>query len=98
MKFALALPHTTEVKALAQPWEFSVTGAEQVAIARRGEELGYEMIAIPEHFVVSHTHVELSGPHYFHSTVAQAYIAGATSRIPVNSSVTRLRIREKMSK
>jgi len=28
MKFALALPHTMELKALTQPWEFSVTGAD----------------------------------------------------------------------
>jgi hypothetical protein len=37
-----------------------------------------------------HSHLELSGPHYFHSTVAQAYLAGATRRIPVNSCVTLL--------
>ena len=90
MKFALGLPHTMELKALTQPWEFSVTGADQTLIARRGEELGYDMIAVPEHFVVPTTHVELSGPHYFHSTVAQAYIAGATQRIPVNSCATLL--------
>lgn len=34
------------------------------------------------------SHVELSGPHYFHSTVAQAYLAGATQRICINSFVT----------
>jgi probable F420-dependent oxidoreductase len=48
------------------------------------------MIAVPEHFVVPHSHLELSGPHYFHSTVAQAYLAGATQSIPVNSCVTLL--------
>jgi probable F420-dependent oxidoreductase len=90
MKFALPMPHTMELKALTQPWEFSVTGADQKVIARRGEELGYDMLAVPEHFVIPHTHVELSGPHYFHSTVAQAYIAGATHRIAVNSAVTLL--------
>ena len=90
MKFALPMPHTMELKALTQPWEFGVTGADQAGIARRGEEFGYDMIAVPEHFVISHTHVELSGPHYFHSTVAQAYIAGATQRIAVNSCVTLL--------
>lgn len=90
MKFAVAMPHLMELKALTQPWEFSVTGADQTVVAKRAEDLGYEMIAIPEHFVVPRTHVELSGPHYFHSTVAQAYLAGATQRIRVNSSVTLL--------
>jgi probable F420-dependent oxidoreductase len=59
-------------------------------MVKRAEELGYDMIPIPEHFIVPNSHVELSGPHYFHSTVAQAYIAGATQRIRVNSLVTLL--------
>jgi probable F420-dependent oxidoreductase len=59
-------------------------------MAKRAEELGYDMIPIPEHFVVPTAHVELSGSHYFHSTVAQAFIAGATQRIRVNSTVTLL--------
>jgi alkanesulfonate monooxygenase SsuD/methylene tetrahydromethanopterin reductase-like flavin-dependent oxidoreductase (luciferase family) len=90
MKFSFAMPNTVPVKALTQPFETNVAGADQVVMAKRAEELGYDMIPIPEHFIVPTTHVELSGPHYFHSTVAQAFIAGATQRIRVNSSVTLL--------
>jgi alkanesulfonate monooxygenase SsuD/methylene tetrahydromethanopterin reductase-like flavin-dependent oxidoreductase (luciferase family) len=90
MKFSFAMPNSVRVKALTQPFELDVTGADQVVMAKRAEELGYDMIPIPEHFVVPTAHVELSGPHYFHSTVAQAFIAGATQRIRVNSTVTLL--------
>lgn len=90
MDFSFAMPNTVRVKALTQPFELGVTGADQVVMARRAEELGFDMIPIPEHFVVPNAHVELSGPHYFHSTVAQAFIAGATHRIRVNSAVTLL--------
>ena len=90
MKLAFALPHTIELPAITAPWEFTVTGPEQATISKRAEELGYDMISIPEHFVVPHSHLELSGPHYLHSTVAQAFVAGATQRIRVNSSVTIL--------
>jgi probable F420-dependent oxidoreductase len=90
MKFGFRMPHAMELKALTQPWEFAVNGADQTKMAKRVEELGYDMLSVPEHFVVPHTHVELSGPHYFHSTVAQAYLAGATQRIRLNSSVTQL--------
>lgn len=90
MKLGFALPHTIELPAITARWEFNVTGPEQAAIGRRAEELGYDMISIPEHFVVPHSHLELSGPHYLHSTVGQAFIAGATQRIRVNSSVTIL--------
>jgi probable F420-dependent oxidoreductase len=78
------------LKALTQPWESDVTGPDQAVIAQRAEELGYDIIAVPEHFIVPGAHVELSGPHYFHSTVAQAFLAGATHRIAINSSATLL--------
>lgn len=59
-------------------------------MVKRAEAMGYDMIAIPEHFVIPTDHVELSGPHYLQSTVAQAYIAGATEKIRLNSCVTVL--------
>jgi probable F420-dependent oxidoreductase len=90
MKFSLTLPNTARVKALSQPFEVDVSGPDQIMVARRAEELGYDMIPIPEHFVVPNSHVELSGPHYFHSTVAQAFLAGATQRIRLISTVTLL--------
>lgn len=90
MKFAFPLPHMLRLKALTQPWEASVTGADQTRMVKRAEAMGYDMIAIPEHFVIPTDHVALSGPHYLQSTVAQAYIAGATERIRLNSCVTIL--------
>src|SRR3979490_204754 len=90
MKLTFPLPHTLRLKATVQPWEASVTGADQTVVVKRAEQLGYDMLAVPEHFIIPRKHVELSGPHYFHSTVAQAYIAGATQRIRVNSLVTLL--------
>jgi hypothetical protein len=90
MKLAFALPHTLELPAMTAGWEFAVTGPQQAAMVRGADELGYDMVSVPEHFVVPHSHLGLSGPHYLHSTVAQAFIAGATRRIRVNSSVTIL--------
>ena len=90
MKFAFPLPHMLRLKAITQPWEASVTGADQTRMVKRAEAMGYDMIAIPEHFVIPTDHVELSGPHYLQSTVAQAYIAGATEKIRLNSCVTVL--------
>jgi probable F420-dependent oxidoreductase len=90
MKFAFPLPHMLRLKAITQPWEAGVTGADQTRMAKGAEAMGYDMIAIPEHFVIPTDHVELSGPHYLSSTVAQAYIAGATEKIRLNSCVTIL--------
>lgn len=68
-----------------------MTGADQTRMAKCADAWGgYDMIAVPEHFVIPKQHVELSGPHYLQSTVAQAYLAGATERIRLNSCITVL--------
>lgn len=90
MKLTFPMPHLMELKAMLQPWELAVTGPEQLRLARRAEELGYDMIGIPEHLAVPADEIELSGSFWLHSTTAQAAIAGATSRIRLNSCVTIL--------
>lgn len=90
MKLAFAMPHVMRLKATMQPWEAAVTGADQTMLARRADELGFDMISVPEHFIVPNDHVDLSGPHYFHAAAAQGYFAGATSRILINSSIAIL--------
>ena len=90
MKFAFAMPHLVRLKAMSQPWEASVTGADQTRLARLAEQLGYDMISVPEHFIIPREHVELSGSHYFHAAAAQGYFAGATQTIKINSSVAIL--------
>jgi probable F420-dependent oxidoreductase len=90
MKFAFGLPHMLELKAMMQPWEMGVTGADQQRLARRADELGYDMIAVPEHHIIPRAHLELSGSHYFHAATAQAFVAGATQKIKVNSCITIL--------
>ena len=71
MKFAFAMPHLLELKATMQPWELAVDGAEQTRLAKAAEVLGFDMLAVPEHFVIPREHVKLSGGHYFHSAAAQ---------------------------
>jgi probable F420-dependent oxidoreductase len=90
MKLAFPVPHMMRLKAATQPWEANVMGADQTRMVKRADELGYDMINIPEHFIIPRNHVELSGPHYFHSQAAQGYIAGATQRIRIGTSITIL--------
>jgi probable F420-dependent oxidoreductase len=90
VKLVFNLPHMLRLKAMSQPWEEAVTGADQTRMAKCADQWGYDMIAVPEHFAIPTDHVELSGPHYLQSTIAQAYLAGATERIRLNSCVTLL--------
>lgn len=89
MKLTFPIPHLMEIEAMLQPWERAVTGPDQLHMARRAEALGYDMIGIPEHLAIppddQHT-----GHFWLHSTTAQAALAGATSKILLNSCVTIL--------
>ena len=89
MKLTFPIPHLMEIEAMLQPWERAVTGPGQLRMARRAEELGYDMIGIPEHLAVPPDDRH-SGSFWLHSTTAQAALAGATSRILLNSCVTIL--------
>lgn len=90
MKFAFSMPHLLRLKASSLPWEHKVTGAQQTMMAKRADAMGYDMISVPEHFIIPREHVDLSGPHYFHAAVGQAHFAGATDRILINSSIAIL--------
>ena len=86
MKLGFALPHMLRLPAMTMPWEAAVTGADQTRLAQWADDLGFAMIAIPEHHVIPRSHVDLSGPHYFNAYSAMAYLAGATQTIRVNSA------------
>jgi probable F420-dependent oxidoreductase len=90
MKFAFPIPHMLRLKAMMQPWEINVTGADQTRMAKRADELGYDMLSVSEHLIIPRKHVELSGPHYFNAVAGQGYLAGATQRIKINSALTIL--------
>ncbi len=87
MKFTFGLPHMLRLKASLQPWDSQVTGPDQLRMARRAEALGYDQIAVPEHFIIPREHLDLSGPHYFHGIAAMGAVAGATETIRVNSCI-----------
>jgi probable F420-dependent oxidoreductase len=90
VKFVFSPPHQIEVKAVSQPWELGITGKEQTRAIKRAEALGYDVIAVSEHFLIPKEHVELSGAHYFHAASAMAFVAGATETTRVTSCVSLL--------
>ncbi len=90
MKLAFGIPNLMQVKAITQPWETRVTGAEMVKLAKWGDQLGYEMICVPEHYLIPREHLELSGAHHLAAYPSMAFFAGATERIRVNSCIALL--------
>jgi probable F420-dependent oxidoreductase len=90
VKFVFSPPHQIEVKAVSQPWELAVDGRAQTRAVKRAEAMGYDVIAVSEHFLIPKEHVELSGAHYFHAASGMAFVAGATETVGITSCVSLL--------
>lgn len=93
MELSLGIPNQMHLKAITQPWEPGLTGADVVRAARLADELGFHSMSVSEHLLVPHAHHELTGYHWLDVPTAQAFIAGATTRIRLDSRVSVLPLR-----
>lgn len=87
MRFATGLPGVNLYPPTAQPWESAMGPEEYQLVARTADEVGFDCISIPEHIIVPHEMVELMGPSWSHAMTVMAFVAGATTRIEVDSAV-----------
>lgn len=60
VNLGFARPHMVRLPAMTMPWEAIVTGADQMRLAKWADQLGYAMIAIPEHQVIPRGHVAVA--------------------------------------
>jgi probable F420-dependent oxidoreductase len=87
VKFSTGLPGLTRYPPIARDWEATMGPQDFQLVARTADELGFDSIAIPEHIVMPSEMVELMGPFWTHALTVMAFVAGATSRLIVDSSV-----------
>ena len=91
MKFNIGMLNVHHVKGLHVPdWEKKVGPAEQERALRLAEELGYYKANVPEHFIISEEHRDLSGDHYPHAVTALAWMGGFIKKMKLSSHVTIL--------
>jgi len=88
MRFATGMPGLDRYPPGFSPqWATSMTAASFQQIARTADELGYDSVNISEHIVMPDGLAGAMGAHWPHALTAMAFIAGATTRIHVNSCV-----------
>jgi probable F420-dependent oxidoreductase len=88
MRFSTSMPGLNRYPPGFSPeWATNLTAADFQRIARTADDLGYDSINIPEHIVMPDHLAPAMGSHWPHALTAMAFIAGATTRIRVNSSV-----------
>jgi len=87
MRFSTGLPGINLYPPITNDWERSMQPGDYQLVARTADELGFHSLAIPEHIVIPNDMVPLMGPSWSHAMTAMSFVAGATSRIVVDSSV-----------
>jgi len=88
MRFSVGMPGLDRYPPGFSPkWAMSMAPADFQRIARAADELGYDAVNIPEHIVMPDNLADAMGAHWPHALTAMAFIAGATTRIAVNSCV-----------
>jgi probable F420-dependent oxidoreductase len=83
MKFSVNLPGLTSYAQGSEPWSDRLTGPEVLELARRSDELGYDIVRVSEHMAMHDDYVEGLGPRWSHSLSAVGAIAGATKNIRI---------------
>ncbi len=87
MKFSTSLPGITRYPPITQDWEANMCAQDFQLVARTADELGFDSISVPEHIALPLEMVELMGPFWTHAMTAMAFVAGATTKVIVDSSV-----------
>lgn len=87
MRFATGLPGVNLYPPVTQDWERAMRPEDFQLVARTADEIGFDCISVSEHIVMPADMAELMGPFWSHAMTAMAFVAGATSRIEVDSAV-----------
>jgi probable F420-dependent oxidoreductase len=87
MKFSTSIPGVFRYPPVSAAWESAMRPADFQLVARTVDELGFDSVAVPEHIVMPSDMVELMGAEWPHAMTVMAFVAGATSRVIVDSSV-----------
>jgi probable F420-dependent oxidoreductase len=87
MEFSTGLPGVMHYPPSSPAWERSMTAPDFQLVARTADDLGFDALSIPEHLLVPHAMTDAMGSHWPHAMTGMAFVAGATSRLVVDSSV-----------
>lgn len=90
MQFLISMPGLMRYPPSAFPpgadhWQTRMTCADFQRIARAADDFGFDAISVSEHLALPIDLVPSMGAHWSHGLTAMAFIAGATTRLRVNS-------------
>jgi probable F420-dependent oxidoreductase len=83
MKFGMGLPVLMLYPAVMSRWEPEAPAGAATRVAQKADELGFDLVTIPEHIIIPDEMAEVMGRRYTEAWTAAAFLAGATQRVRV---------------
>lgn len=81
------IPPANDHVPAAQHWTFALRSPQFQEIARVIDGLGYQTITVSEHFAMPYEEVPRLGPFWMHAMTTMAFLAGATERVRLDTTV-----------
>ena len=83
MKFGMGLPVLMLYPAVMSRWEPDAPASAATRVAQKADELGFDLVTIPEHIIIPTEMAEVMGRRYTEAWTASAFLAGATRNVRV---------------
>jgi probable F420-dependent oxidoreductase len=83
MKFGMGLPVLMLYPPVMSRWEPEAPASAATRVAQKADELGFDVVTIPEHIIIPNEMAEVMGRRYVESWTAAAFLAGATQNVRV---------------
>jgi probable F420-dependent oxidoreductase len=81
MKFGMGIPVLMLYPAVVNRWEPEAPASAATRVAQKADELGFDLVTIPEHIIIPDEMVEAMGRRYTEAWTAASFLAGATQNV-----------------
>jgi probable F420-dependent oxidoreductase len=79
----MGLPVLMLYPAVMSRWEPEAPASAATRVAQKADELGFDLVTIPEHIIIPNEMAEVMGRRYTEAWTAAAFLAGATTNVKV---------------
>ena len=86
-KFMTPLPVAYLYPPVAAPWEFNGTPEQMLRAIKKADEVGFDMMNMPDHIIMPKESLELMSPRWGEAVTAMAFMAGASKKLKVYTTI-----------
>jgi len=86
-KFMTPIPVAYLYPPVAAPWEFNGTPEQMVRAIQKADEVGFDMMNMPDHIIMPRESLDLMSPRWGEAVSTLAFITGASKRLKAYTTI-----------